>query len=172
MHAKNADMYPMQRQNLPNGDFMLTAPQGVKPTNAPRILNDTGFKMVMNQNARMAGSVPVWTPQTNTAPAISNADTEIKSDDFGFLDILDMLNPIQHIPLIGQAYRAITGDVIKPVAEVIGGAIFGGPIGAATGAVSAVVGDDIKQAFAGFMQDDRDTTIAITNLRSIERYNN
>ena len=163
MHAKNADMYPMVRQNLPNGDFMLSAPHKSATTKA-----DGGFKMVMNQNPRMAGSVPVWTPPSNTEPQTENPT----NDDFGFLDLIDMINPLQHIPLLGQAYRAITGDVIKPIAEVIGGGIFGGPLGAATGAVSAAVGDDVQKAFASFMQDDRDTTIAITNLRSIERYNN
>jgi hypothetical protein len=135
----------------------------------------SGFSMVMGQNNRMAGSMPVW----NSSPLNNPVDTtKQKDDDFGFLDFLDMINPLQHIPIIGQAYRAITGDVIKPIAEVIGGGIFGGPVGAATGAASAMiegqVGEDIKQAFSGIFSSEKnynDTTIAITNLRATPYYN-
>ena len=169
MHAKNADMYPLIRQNLPysqtNGEPMLGV---ATPIDLQKPITD--FKMVLNQNSRMGGSVPVWTPQIHTETA-----SEIKNDNFGFADMIDMINPLQHIPFVGQIYRSITGDVIKPAMEIVGGALFGGPLGAATGAVSAAIGDDVQQTFASFvssMDDDQNTTIAITNLRSPERYNN
>lgn len=62
-------------------------------------------------------------------------------EPFGFGDLVDMVNPLQHIPLIGSAYREITGDQIKPIGYVVGGAIFGGPIGMASGIMNAVVQD-------------------------------
>lgn len=47
----------------------------------------------------------------------------------GFSDLLDMLNPLQHIPVVSQIYRHVTGDTISPQARVAGGLIYGGPAG-------------------------------------------
>lgn len=59
---------------------------------------------------------------------------------FGDL-ITDMVNPLQHIPVIGQLYRAVTGDEIAPASQVAGGAIFGGPIGGLISLASAIFGE-------------------------------
>lgn len=58
-------------------------------------------------------------------------------DGFGFDDLLDIVNPLQHIPVVSSLYRWITGDEIGPAASIAGGALFGGPLGAA-GAVAGV----------------------------------
>ncbi|MFQ5467456.1 MAG: hypothetical protein ACE5DS_04900 [Kiloniellaceae bacterium] len=44
-------------------------------------------------------------------------------------DLIDIVNPLQHIPLVGDLYRALTGDEISAPARIAGGALFGGPIG-------------------------------------------
>ncbi len=76
-------------------------------------------------------------PSSPTPLSGSNAgDITTKSDDsVGFDDILDIVNPLQHLPLIGWAYRRITGDTIKPVPAMMGGAIYGGGIGLLSSAV-------------------------------------
>ena len=33
--------------------------------------------------------------------------------DFSFHDLLDIVNPLQHLPVIGTIYRAITGDTYR-----------------------------------------------------------
>ncbi len=72
----------------------------------------------------------------------STGFTSDKTDsDFSFFDFLDIINPLQHIPIISSAYRAITGDEIKAPARVLGGAIFGGPVGAAFGVANAISED-------------------------------
>lgn len=48
-----------------------------------------------------------------------------------FNDVLDMVNPLQHLPIIGPLYRELTGDTLSPGARLIGGTIFGGPLGLA-----------------------------------------
>ncbi len=70
--------------------------------------------------------------------------------EFSFLDIVadvvDIVNPLQHIPIVSDIYRAVTGDGIGAVANVVGGTIFGGPIGGAVALASeiadSVFGDD------------------------------
>jgi hypothetical protein len=47
---------------------------------------------------------------------------------FGWDDFLDVINPLQHIPIIAQIYRAVTGDQISGAAELIGSLPFG-PLG-------------------------------------------
>lgn len=59
----------------------------------------------------------------------------------GAADILDIINPLQHLPLIAHIYRDITNDQIKPGARLIGGAAFGGIIGLASSSINAVVED-------------------------------
>lgn len=63
-----------------------------------------------------------------------NSDSE-----FGFADFLDIINPLQHIPVVGTAYREITGDTIRAPSRILGGALFGGFIGAASSVVNAVI---------------------------------
>lgn len=60
-------------------------------------------------------------------------------DGFSFGDILDVINPLQHVPIVSTLYRALTGDAIAPAPRVLGDALFGGPIGAATGVANAVL---------------------------------
>jgi|GEM_PF-4957146 len=48
---------------------------------------------------------------------------------FGFADFVDVINPLQHIPIVGAIYRELTGDQISETARMAGGAIWGGPAG-------------------------------------------
>ena len=47
----------------------------------------------------------------------------------GFADILDALNPLQHIPLVSNLYQEVTGDSASTGSRLAGGALFGGPVG-------------------------------------------
>ena len=54
-----------------------------------------------------------------------SASQDIDPDDaFGFLDLLDMVNPLQHIPVVGPVYRSVTGDTIKPISQMVGGMAY------------------------------------------------
>jgi hypothetical protein len=64
---------------------------------------------------------------------------DAQDDSFGFSDVLDIINPLQHFPVIGTFYRKFTGDTIKPLSNIVGAALFGGPIGAASSAVNLAV---------------------------------
>lgn len=124
----------------------------------------------------MAGSVPVWeTPhraqqraeQTltaattgegshaasfETALAYQNTRNQPQGEppqEFGFGDLVDMINPLQHVPVVGHLYRKMTGDTIKPIAQIIGGAVFGGPLGAASGLVNTIVREETGKDLTG-----------------------
>jgi hypothetical protein len=97
-------------------------------------------------------------PSTNgtAKPDIAYSQTD-NSNEYTFADVLDVINPLQHLPVIGTIYRKLTGDTIKPMSDIVGGAIFGGPIGAVASTANVVVksttGRDIAEnafALAGF----------------------
>jgi len=60
-------------------------------------------------------------------------------DGITFLDFLDIINPLQHIPVISTLYRKITGDKIDPASKFAGSAIYGGPLGAIASAIDLLV---------------------------------
>ena len=84
-------------------------------------------------------------------------DSAFGDDGFGFDDVLDAINPLQHIPIVSTIYRAITGDKIDVAPRLIGGAIYGGFFGFISAAVNAAVegstghdiGDNVRMALFG-----------------------
>lgn len=85
-------------------------------------------------------------PPAQQAEAAGNGDTRERRGMFGpggfkFSDFLDIINPLQHIPIVSTIYRAITGDQIEAGSRMAGGALFGGPIGLAASVVSAMVNE-------------------------------
>lgn len=97
-----------------------------------------------------------------------------KKEGFTFSDFLDIVNPLQHLPIVSSIYRAITGDEPSIGARLIGGALYGGPIGvaseAAVAAVDQVVGGDPGQkviAWVGDLFDGGSDTTA-TKVAKVE----
>jgi hypothetical protein len=62
-----------------------------------------------------------------------------------FGQFLAGLNPLHHLPVIGTIYREVTGERIAPVMQVLGGALFGGPLGMLSSAVMAAL-DEARAA--------------------------
>ncbi|MFQ5972450.1 MAG: hypothetical protein ACE5Q3_08955, partial [Alphaproteobacteria bacterium] len=70
-----------------------------------------------------------------------------------------IVNPLQHIPIVSTVYRRITGDEIAAPARLLGGGLFGGPVGLAAAlvgvAVESATGKDIgEHALAMILPDD------------------
>lgn len=69
---------------------------------------------------------------------------ETTATEFGFDDLVDIVNPLQHLPIVGSLYRAISDDGISPVARVAGGALFGGVAG-----FFGAIASEVYEAIAG-----------------------
>jgi hypothetical protein len=82
-------------------------------------------------------SIKSVNPDLRGAKSISESESGEKKS-FSFRDFLDIINPLQHIPVVNTIYRAVTHDEIKAPARVLGGGLFGGVAGAAAGIVNAV----------------------------------
>ena len=82
-------------------------------------------------------------PNTLDKNPVSN-----KSTGLSFPDLIDTINPLHHLPIVGSIYREITGDRIEPIPRITGGSIFFGPIGLISAAVNVffeeLTGKDIQ----------------------------
>jgi len=99
----------------------------------------------------------------------SNAPSAKGGDGAGrlsFDDLLDIVNPLQHIPVVSTVYRAVTGDKMGDAAEVIGGGLYGGLMGLGSSLLDVAFKDvtgktigDTVMAWLG-MDSPTDTKIA------------
>ena len=78
-------------------------------------------------------------------------------DGLTFGDIIDIINPLQHIPIVSTIYRAITGDDIAAAPKVAGGALFGGVIGLVVSiidtAIEQITGQDTGEHLLALLKD-------------------
>lgn len=105
-------------------DLLSFEPQGKDSLqNTPVLSQDEAFQTLLNE--QLSGSEKAVEPQ--------------EDEGINVLDLLDIINPLQHIPVLNYAYRALTGDTIKPISRIMGGALFAGAIGAASALVTNVL---------------------------------
>lgn len=84
------------------------------------------------------------------------------NDGLSFWDVLDVFNPLQHIPVVNSIYRELTGDTIKPGIKLVGGTLFGGGIGLAAASVDVAVegftGKDLGENAMAMIKGEPDET--------------
>jgi hypothetical protein len=106
-------------------------------------------------------TAPTWDGERRVAGGALAADPPALEgkDELTFGDFLSIINPLQHIPVVSTLYRWITGDTIKPAARVVGGALYGGPIGLVGAAFNAIVeetkGKDIGAQLVSLFSPDK-----------------
>ncbi len=81
----------------------------------------------------------VASAQTNLVTGQSSAAAATPDVTMSFGDVLDMLNPLQHIPVVSAVYRAATGETINPVSRIAGDSLYGGVLGVASAVLSTFI---------------------------------
>jgi hypothetical protein len=77
----------------------------------------------------------------------AKADGTAPEASFG--DLLDVINPLQHIPIVSTIYRELTGDTIQGAARIVGGGLYGGIGGFVGGLVNAFTEEATGEDLAG-----------------------
>lgn len=119
---------------------------------------DPSQKMMGRIQVAASQAAPV-TPAATTDVAQVNAKPESgeKKESF-FQHILDVINPLQHLPIIGTIYRAATGERLDPVEKIAGDAIYGGLWGAVTAvadvAFEAITGKSVEDTVMAWFRSD------------------
>ena len=149
--------------------------------------------------ARTAGYMPVYgekkaadaqhfsnlvqQAQGNTSGGASSANTAKAAGDskhHGFLDFLvtlfDIINPLEHLPIISTIYEHVTGHHMNPVARIAGDTLYGGPIGAAVGVANVIsekqtgkdIGENVVAMLSGHNKHNAapDTMVAQNNVKA------
>jgi hypothetical protein len=104
----------------------------------------------------------------------NNTNSIWGQDGFGFGDVLDMINPLQHLPIVGSMYRSITHDTISPASKLVGSGLLGGPIGLVFAAIDVGVesktGKDTGNHMLGLLglQDNKDAPTVANAGTAIE----
>lgn len=113
-------------------------------------LQELPTKTSPNAAARLYAHVRNNDPERSSGAQVAYASFddfittfEVEASDpqaFGAADVLDMLNPLQHIPLVSRLYQKLSGDQVKPgAANIMGGTLFGGGLGLASASVNNAV---------------------------------
>jgi hypothetical protein len=84
--------------------------------------------MVMSPGPAGGESVTVTANKAAGQGETGNGSAD-KGESF-FHHLLDVVNPLQHLPVIGTIYRAITGEHIGSVEKIAGDTLYGGMWGA------------------------------------------
>jgi len=83
-------------------------------------------------------------------------------NDLDFWDLLDVVNPLQHTPVVSSIYRYVTGDEIGGLARLAGGFLYGGPVGLASSAanlgIEGATGRDIGEHVLAALDGSDDAT--------------
>jgi hypothetical protein len=114
-------------------------------------------------------------PVMSSQSAPAHARGEITADDFNFDALIDTINPLQHIPVVGTLYRKITGDEMGAPASIVGGALYGGVFGffSALGNefLKAVTGNDVGDTILSLLEgDDGATSTPLNAVASSDPY--
>jgi len=87
--------------------------------------------------------------------------------EFTFHDFLSIINPLQHLPVIGTLYRAATGDTIKTPEKIAGDTLYGGPLGGISAVADALFQESTGKSFGdtvmgwlGFHHDAKPVEVA------------
>jgi len=146
----------------------ITGQSAANPEKQPAQQAGSHMMLRMEKHERMGGSVPVWVNVSGpaeesagpkgtfsqalglqTTQDIPSAAGKETPAPFGFGDLVDMVNPLQHIPFVGQVYRNLTGDEIRPVSKIIGGGVYGGIAGAAGSLAGVIVEEETGKDITG-----------------------
>ena len=68
-------------------------------------------------------------PPGATSAAPATQDDSGFSFDHLLHDVAEIVNPLQHLPVVSTLYRALTGDKINNFEKVAGDTLYGGPLG-------------------------------------------
>ena len=95
------------------------------------------------------------------AAAVSARGTDASSFSFG--DLLDIVNPLQHIPVVSTLYRKFTGDEIG-TPRIAGDTLYGGVVGFITSladcAFEKITGHNVGDTVLAFLTGPDQTQTA------------
>ena len=112
-------------------------------------------------------------PKTQLAQSATPSAQPAAPSDKSFWDnILDVINPLQHLPVVGTLYRQATGDKMGDLEKVAGDTLYGGPIGLASSladvAFEKITGKDFGDTVLDFVEGGDKTTVTASTTKPLK----
>jgi hypothetical protein len=103
-------------------------------------------------------------PAPGTLTPTATADQSGSQHEGFFHHLLDVINPLQHLPVIGTIYRAITGEHLGAVERIAGDTLYGGLWGAVSSvadvAFEGVTGKSVEDTVIGWFKGGSSSRVA------------
>jgi hypothetical protein len=113
----------------------------------------------------MSTSIAAVSPAPSIPASSGSLASDLGLDNFSFHDLVSIVNPLQHIPIVATLYRAVTGDTIKPLERVAGDSLYGGLWGfvssVANVAYQEITGKDFGDTALAFLEGKSDAPTAL-----------
>ncbi|WP_395452445.1 hypothetical protein ACHMW5_00970 (plasmid) [Azospirillum melinis] len=113
---------------------------------------------------RRLAAQAVSPPAAQRKPPAEPEETLADRMSVGFDDLLDVVNPLQQLPVVSSVYREATGESISIPARLAGGFLFGGLPGligsAAMVAFEEVTGDSVLGHIGSLLEEGPETAAA------------
>jgi hypothetical protein len=120
-------------------------------------------------HAMVSSPDPIRAEPATVAAAKTPEAGAAKEEHEGFFHhLLDVINPLQHLPIIGTIYRAITGDKMGPIEKIAGDTLYGGMWGAITSiadvAFEGITGKSFEDTALALFKGDGRSRVASTRV--------
>jgi hypothetical protein len=103
-----------------------------------------------------------------SAPTTDDTSQPAEQHESFFHHLLDVVNPLQHLPIIGTIYRAITGEKLDAVEKIAGDTLYGGLWGAVSSiadvAFEGLTGKSFEDTALALFKSDDKTRVASTKV--------
>ncbi len=108
------------------------------------------------------------TADASTSTASSGKSFFSASNDApSFRDVLDAINPLNHIPVVSTIYQHAVGHTPSTASNLVGGTLYGGPIGFVASLASEIVdsatGSSPAEKLYAALTGDSSTQVASAN---------
>lgn len=104
---------------------------------------------------------------SDLADSGSSASAAPSSGSFTFHDLLSIVNPLQHFPIVSTIYRAVTGDTIGPAERIAGDTLYGGIWGfvssVANVAFQEITGKDFGDTMLALVEGKEDVADVVAS---------
>jgi len=114
----------------------------------------------MSVDTKLAAQA-VTPPSAHRKASAEPEETLADRMSVGFDDLLDVVNPLQQLPVVSSVYREATGESISIPARLAGGFLFGGLPGlmgsAAMVAFEEVTGDSVLGHIGSLLEEGTET---------------
>jgi len=107
-------------------------------------------------------------PVASTGAESVTVSANKSPDESFFHHLLDVVNPLQHLPVIGTIYRAITGEHIGNIEKIAGDTLYGGLWGAVSSvadvAFEAITGKSLEDTAMAWIKGDK-SDVAVASMK-------